>query len=129
MENVKEVDYNELIETMCTANPKDKLILVALFDILNHVCHKENNVYWFDADDETDENTKYINSWFDYMHKIVPFSNVNNYKTNKKKVLSFIKHICGKLTDRQYEFNTKVYVVGTDDGKKTTKTKHYIKKA
>lgn len=120
------VKYGEISDILNTSEPKDKLLLFILFNIVAKTCHKENDCYSFSIDDESKINDKIVMGWVDLIHKIESFSNLTVVKKSKQKLLLSIRHLCKNLEHIGISFVQKVIPYTNKDNKQTTKRVHYV---
>ena len=121
------IKYYEISTMLNEFDPKDRCLLIALYDLITNTCHidKDTMCYYFSIDDETDANDDHIIKWVDIIHKIVPFNNITVLKKSKKKLLMCIRHLCKNLEHKKISIISKV-IPFTKDNKVTTKRMHYI---
>ena len=125
--NKEILDFNELYGILSKADPKDKILVFILYEIVIKICHREDNEYYYNTNDETDENNDEILKWVTCIHKMAPFSNFHNFKNGKRKIHTIIKHVCNNLRHIGIELDTKVCLITKEDHTRTTISKHIIK--
>ena len=121
------VKYGEISNLLNEVDPKDKYLLITLFDLVIKTCHidDDSDCYYFSIDDETENNDKHVMSWVSILHKIIPFNNIKVLKESKQKLLMCIRHLCKNLEHKKILMVSKV-VPFNKDNKQTTKRMHYI---
>lgn len=119
------VNYSKISDLLNESSAKDKVLILALYDVLSRTCKQDKNgCYYFDGDNL--DHSDIIMEWHEITHKFIPNNNMRLLKDRGKKMLSYIKFICKQLEHKGIRFETKVFVKNNDDNKRTTFTKHYI---
>nr|QKF94888.1 hypothetical protein Fadolivirus_2_2 [Fadolivirus 2] len=120
------VDYGKISSLLGDAIPKDKILIMALYDILVNMCHynPEEEFYYFEGIDEQVEFDNML-SWVEIIHKIAPFHSLNYVKQCQKKLLIVVKHLCKALEHKNIKMESKLVGVYKDKIK-STKTIYYI---
>ena len=125
-ETIKIANHNFNCVTDSTLEPINILKIMILSILVKKICkNKKNNSYYFSVDDDTDENNKLIDNWFEIIMKIAPCKNITNLKKSTKKIYSVLRHLSKSMANNGIEFESKTINIIVN-GEKKTKFVHLI---
>lgn len=126
MEKHMILDYDTDFIITSSMGLDDLLKLIILSALVKKICRPKNGRYYFTGDDETLENKELINKFYETILKIAPCKNRTSMNETKKRVYSFIRHLCKSLSHHGITFESRIIGVKDENNNNTTKYAHFV---